>query len=48
MVWLVYHPVHHQVQQREGSKFAAWYTTVDGLASGMGLDIGHGLGCRVQ
>jgi hypothetical protein len=44
----VYHPVRHQVQQWEGIKFAAWYTTVDGLAFGMGLAVGHELGCRVQ
>ncbi len=47
VLWLVYHPIC-QVQQREGSGFAAWYTTVDGLAFVMGLDVGHGLGCRVQ
>jgi hypothetical protein len=45
---LVYYPIHHQVQQREGSKFAAWYTTVAGLAFVMELDVGHGRGSRVQ
>ncbi len=48
VLWLVYYPVHHQVHQREGSGFAAWCMTVAGLAVVMGLDIGHGQGCRVQ
>jgi hypothetical protein len=48
VLWLVYYPVCHQVQQREGSGFAAWYTPVAGLAFVMGLDVAHGLGCRVQ
>ncbi len=48
VLWMVYHPVLHQVQQREGSGFDAWYMTLDVLAFGMGLDVGHGPGCRVQ
>jgi hypothetical protein len=48
VLWLVYHPIRHQVQQREGSGYAAWFMTVDVLAFGMGLDVAHGLGCRVQ
>jgi hypothetical protein len=48
VLWLVYYPDHHQVQQQAGSGFAAWYRTVAGLAFVMGLDVGHGWGCRVQ
>jgi hypothetical protein len=45
---LVYYPIWHQVQQQEGSGFDAWYTAVAGLTFVMGLDVGHGRGCRVQ
>ncbi len=31
-----------------GSGFAASYTTVAGSAFVMGLDVGHGRGCRAQ
>ncbi len=48
VLWLVYYPICHQVQQREGGGFAASYITVAGLAFVMGLDVGHGQGCRVQ
>ncbi len=48
VLWLVYYPDHHQVQQWEGSGFAVCYTTVAGLAFVMGLDVGHGQCCRVQ
>ncbi len=41
VLWLVYYAVHHQVQQWEGSGFAAWYKTVAGAAFMMGLDVGH-------
>jgi hypothetical protein len=48
VLWLVYCPVRHQVQQWEGSGFAAWCKTVAGMAFLMGLDVGHRRGCRVQ
>ena len=40
VLWLVYYPFRHQVQQQEGSGFAAWYTTVTGVAFVMRLDVG--------
>jgi hypothetical protein len=45
---LAYYPIHHQIQQWEGSGFAAWYMTVAGLVLVMDLDVGHGRHCRVQ
>ncbi len=48
VLWLVHYPIPHQVQQQEGSGFAAWYMPVAGLAFVMGLGLGHGLGFRVQ
>jgi hypothetical protein len=48
VLWLVYHPVRHQVRQQEWSGFAGWYMTVDRLVFVMGLGVGYGLGCRVQ
>jgi hypothetical protein len=48
VLWLVYYPVRHRVQQWEGSGFAAWYRIEAGLVFVMRMDIGHGQGCRVQ
>jgi hypothetical protein len=43
VLWLVYYPVCYQVQQKEGSGFAAWFKTVAQVVFVMGLGIGHGV-----
>jgi hypothetical protein len=35
------YPLHHQVQQKEGSGFTARYKTKAGMAFVMGLNVGH-------
>jgi hypothetical protein len=48
VLWLVYSLICHWFQQWEGSGITAWYKRVAGVAFVMGLDMGHGRGCRVQ